>query len=209
MARTPVLLAQDFEFDAEIERLLQVVTDNQHAVVGQQAGTSIRDGQQHGVGQGLCAESRVGGAAHAVATKARDHVVERRDVVAQAGETGGKRRMRMQYRTGIRAPGVEVTMKAPLRGRLSAALATAVHAHVDDILAYEGIVGHARGSDQETRAGAVAGAQAEVAGGAAIEAGRLHAARSVEQRLPRIRHAEPPGTGPAARRCWRHKRRVR
>jgi hypothetical protein len=66
--------------------------EDQHAVVGQQAGAPVLQGEQHGVGQRLRAEGRVAGAAQAVAAKAGDHVVERRDVAAQAGEAGGERR---------------------------------------------------------------------------------------------------------------------
>jgi hypothetical protein len=49
LPRPPVLLAQRFELDGEVDRLAQVAAEDQQAVVGEQAGAAAFERGQRGV----------------------------------------------------------------------------------------------------------------------------------------------------------------
>ena len=67
-------------------RPAEAATEDQQAVVGEQAGIAAAHGLERIVGKLLRAEAGVIGAAHRVAAEAGDHVVEGRNLAPQAGQ---------------------------------------------------------------------------------------------------------------------------
>ena len=156
-------------------------------MIGEQAGCAAVQRLQRRVGQRLGAEGGVAGAADVVAAEAGNHVVERGNVPAQAGEADSERGMRVQHGAGLRVGEVEVAVKAPFGGWLTAAASRAVKAHKYDVFGFQRGVVHAGGRDQEAAFAVLAvfivlgEAQAEVAGGAFVQAGGEHAVRGGDQ----------------------------
>jgi hypothetical protein len=158
--------------------VLEVAAEDEHAVVGQQAGAAPFAGPPARRRTAPACRRWRSRAAHGVAAEARDHVVEGRDVAAQAGQAGGEGRMRVQDGAGFRAGGVDVVVEAPFGRGLRGARQRAVSRMTTMSSSGSVVVVHAARGDQEAVPPFLAGAHAEVAGGAALSRAGGHRARS-------------------------------
>lgn len=198
LAGAPVLLAQAFQLDAQVQGLLQVAARHQHPVIGQQAGGAPLQGRQGRIGEGLGTEQGIGAAAHRGAAEAGDHVMEGGNLPAQAGQAHGEGGVGVQHRPHLGTGGVQVPVKTPFGRGPAPSPGFTLQAHPGNVGALQAGVVHARGGDQE----ACSRSDAEIPGRALIEPGASHGPGRGDQLGPQFIHGPAPGTGPAGRRCW-------
>ena len=96
----------------------EIAAERDHAVIGEQAGFAPVERRDGLARQLRRAEGGVAAAAYVAAARRRDHVVEGRDALAQAGDAGGEGRMGVQYDLDLRGRAGAVRLEVNAYGRV-------------------------------------------------------------------------------------------
>jgi len=198
LERQRILLAERLELDREPHGLAQIAPGRDHAVIGHQRAAAPLERRDHERGKLGRAIGRVGRAADIGAARDRDHVVHGRDLHAADREGRRMDGMRVHDSIHVAACGKNVAVHAPFRGGRELVLGAPVHAQMDDVVRLQLVIGATRRRDEKT----VLPAQRKIAGGPLVEAGRIHGAARIDQRLPRpafLLHGHRPIHPPSVR----------
>ena len=180
-----ILLRQKLQFLREPHGAGKRRTGGNHAVVGEQAAVAPLQRLQRIVGKLPCSIASIGRAAHRVAAKGRDHVMDGGDVAAGDGEDGGEGGMGVDDGVDV-GPGLhDVEVEPPFDRGLERALKVAVAAAErhggDHFRAHVGIRNGAWRDEHHVLA-----ARADVAGCALVQANGVHVAALVDDVLPQM-----------------------
>lgn len=176
LAGGEILSAQGLDLDGQTKRRSQIHAKTDHAMIGQKTGGTPFQRGQHVVRQFRRAERCVVRTSKRITARRRHHVVERGNILSQAGKRRRMRRVRVNDSLGLVPRRINVEMHAPFGRWQEVSPVPSLQIHIDDMHLFHLIVGNSRGCDDKP----VAGSGANITGRALIEPRfvHLHAGRN-------------------------------
>ena len=150
LGRNEILPAEGLDLDGQSQCTIEIPREADHPVVGEQAGRTALQCDEHGVGKHLRTKRGVVGTFQCRAAGHGNHVVECGNLPAQARHCRGVDGVDVDNRPCFGPRTVEILMHPPLGRGQELALVAGLQIHLDHVLRFHAIVGNPRGCQQVT-----------------------------------------------------------